>query len=244
MKKIYILTVIAAGLAVPVSAKNIKSKPLPASVYTVSGGITVKAGTAASPVITIANADADKCSVSSNTEGGTLYVELRSSGTAECAGSVMVELAADTPLRLKSRTGAIAVSGISGEIKAYTQGSVTLNNVSGNLSVDGGNGDVTGTVSSPKVTIKTQSGKINLSGLKGTGSLMSAADITAKWIKAPASGEMLVLTPENIAITLPKGAAVKTTVVTNGKTENAFAKAKGKFSLLLQMGKQITVTEN
>lgn len=242
MRKLSAVAVLCAGLTAPVMAKSVPAVPLPAAIYTVSGAITVKSAASATPAITISNADG--CAVSSNTANGTLFVSLGSSGTAQCAGSVTVEAPANTPVRAKSETGAISFSGMSGDLRAYTQGPVTLDHITGGLIVDGGSGDVTGTASSPKITVKTKTGNISIAGLKGSGSLITSGDITAQWDSVPASGEMLIQSPGTISASMPKKAPVKTSITTNGRVDNAFAESKGKFSLVLQTGKQITVTAN
>jgi len=158
---------------------------------------------------------------------------------ADCSAGFAVLAPAALRLEAKSGTGAMKISGRSGQVSAKAgTGDISVSALTGSLVFKSGTGRLSGEACAPALEVKSGTGSVDLKGLCGPAEVKAGTgEVRLAWAKAPASGEVLVNAgTADIALVFPEGTRLEASLSSGtGSVANDFA-AGGKFAVTAKSG--------
>lgn len=219
MKAIAIVLACASwAAATEPESKSFSSAGLTAlSVETAGGDIVVEAG-GERVEVTVEDNDPALCVVITERKGATLIVKaddksrgwLRRKG---CEASLRIKAPAALRVSASAAAGDLRVAGIKGALILGTgAGSITLDEVHGEIRAGTGAGDISGTLSSSRAEISTGAGSVDLA-----------------WKTSPAKGRVKAgAGAGDVRLSFPEGTTVEAALSSGvGSASNKFGDTKG-----------------
>jgi len=235
----------SAGLAPLYGAENERLTFTPAglsglSVATETGAITADGVPKGEVLVEIFDNDPEKCRLTAAVEGGKLVLKAEGKPVPVTLGWKNFLSFFNKRKELHNCRAGFKISAPAAlDLDAESgTGDIHLSKLSGNIDVNSGTGGLDGEVCARQLAVKSGTGEVRLKGLCGPARVKTGTGtVNLHWAKAPASGEVTVVTgTSEISLVFPRGAKFTAELASGTGSINNEFKDGGGFKVSARSG--------